>query len=60
MFDPDLHRLMDEYIALHERSGITIEQFLTYIETDHGELVVIAFKDFYQCVTGIKIPVSDL
>jgi hypothetical protein len=59
MFDPDLHQLMDEYLALHERSGVSIDQFLTYVETDHGELVVTAFKDFYQVVTGTKIPVND-
>jgi hypothetical protein len=59
MFDPDLYQLMSEYEALSERNGMTINQFLSYVEMDHGELVAAAFKDFYQTVTGSKIPVDD-
>ena len=36
--------LEDEYRELHERHGITIEDFLVYLETDHSELLAIEFK----------------
>lgn len=39
----NLKRLEEEYIDLAAR-GVTMEQFLTYLETDHSELLAAAFK----------------
>lgn len=41
-------QLIEEYLELTLRNNITFEEFITYIETDHSELIAEEFRKKFR------------